>query len=138
MTRSINMENHERTPGSVWVFWIIVIGIVCLLQPQYDGFDQKGKASWYSRSDRGVKKTTASGEIFDDQAMTAAMPDIELGRKVKVVNLKNGKSVIVTINDRGPHGRYVKSGRIIDLTKAAFKKISKTRKGLIRVGLVYL
>ena len=74
-------------------------------------------ASWYGKNHHGRK--TASGEIFNMYALTAAHKTARLGSKVKVTNLKNNKSVIVKINDRGPFVH----GRGIDLSYAAAKTI---------------
>jgi rare lipoprotein A len=71
---------------------------------------QCGKASWYALTSK-----TASGERMNPSAMTAAHRSLPFGTKVRVTNSRNGKSVIVRINDRGPFIR----GRIIDLSKAA-------------------
>ena len=77
-----------------------------------------GLASWYGPGFHG--KRTASGAIFNQNAMTAAHKSLPFGSKVKVTNLKNKKSVVVTINDRGPF----KAGRVIDLSKRANKSLS--------------
>jgi len=76
-------------------------------------------------------RPTASGERFDQSAYTAAHRKLPFGTKVKVTNVRTGKSVIVRINDRGP---FVK-GRIIDLSRSAFSKIGDTRAGVIDVKL---
>jgi len=89
---------------------------------------QVGKASWYGPGFHGKK--TASGQVFNQHALTAAHPHLPLGSRVRVTNLKNGKEVEVTINDRGPH----KAGRIIDLSRAAAKKIAMG--GLAKVKVV--
>ena len=83
-----------------------------------------GKASWYGGKFHGRK--TASGEIFNQNALTAAHRYLPFGTRVKVTNINNGRSVIVRINDRGP---FIKN-RVIDLSSAAAKSI-----GLIRVGV---
>lgn len=74
---------------------------------------QTGIASWYGHPHHGKK--TASGERYNMYGLSAAHRHIKLGTKVKVTNLKNNKSVIVKINDRGPFVR----GRIIDLSLGA-------------------
>ncbi|MBD3320506.1 MAG: septal ring lytic transglycosylase RlpA family protein [Chitinivibrionales bacterium] len=89
----------------------------------------RGVASYYGRKFHGKK--TASGERFDMFAHTAAHRSLPFGTKVKVTNLDNGKSVIVTINDRGPY----KKGRIIDLSKGAARKIGLVQTGTARVRL---
>ena len=73
-----------------------------------------GSASWYA-----LKSRTASGEMMNPAAMTAAHKTLPIGTKVKVTNLKNSKSVVVRINDRGPFVR----GRLIDLSKGAAQKL---------------
>jgi len=96
-------------------------------------FPVYGYASWYSKTDAGIKKTTANNEMFDDQVMTCAIWGVPFGTMLKVTDQSSGKYVIVRVNDRGPHRRYVRQGRVIDLTKAAFKSISATKSGLIPV-----
>jgi len=97
-----------------------------------------GKASWYSQTDPGINIHTANMEIFDDSGLTAAMWDVPFNQLVKVTNLDNGKSVIVRINDRGPHRRFVRRGRLIDLSKEAFRSIARLEKGLISIQLELL
>jgi rare lipoprotein A len=81
--------------------------------PDVSSFAQNGRASWYGPRFDGRK--TASGERYDMNAMTAAHRTLPMSAYVRVTNVKNGKSVVVKINDRGPFYR----GRIIDLSKAA-------------------
>ena len=81
---------------------------------------QCGRASWYALTSK-----TASGERMNPSAMTAAHRSLPFGTKVKVVNKKNGKSIVVRINDRGP---FIK-GRIIDLSKGAAQKLGFIRSG---------
>lgn len=71
---------------------------------------------------------TASGERFDQYAMTAAHKTLPLGTKVKVTNLDNGKSVVVRINDRGP---YIK-GRVLDLSRGSFSAIAPLKQGILK------
>ena len=97
-----------------------------------------GQASWYSHRSPGIRRHTANNEIFDDNTLTAAMWGVPFNQMVKVTNKATGKSVIVRINDRGPHRRYVKKGRVIDLSKKAFTEISSLRKGLIEVEIEFL
>lgn len=94
-----------------------------------EGFTQQGKASWYGPGFHGRK--TASGEIYNMNALTAAHKRLPLGTKVEVTNLENGKSVIVRITDRGPfHG-----DRVIDLSKAAAKQIGVIATGIADVSI---
>ena len=101
-------------------------------------FAMIGTASWYSRRSPGIRKHTANNEIFDENSLTCAIWGRSFNSKVRVTNLENGRSVILRVNDRGPHIRYFREGRIIDLTKAAFKEISNSKKGLIRVQVDFL
>lgn len=90
---------------------------------------QIGKASWYGRAFHG--KTTASGEPFDMFTLTAAHRKLPLGTWVKVTNLRNQRSVIVRINDRGP----VPESRIIDLSFEAATLLDLRARGVERVRL---
>jgi len=83
----------------------------------------RGKASWYGPGFQG--KRTASGERFDMNDLTAAHRTLPFGTRVRVHNTRNGREVVVRINDRGPHIR----DRIIDLSKAAAAAID-----LVQVG----
>ncbi|MEY2596499.1 MAG: hypothetical protein RI965_1771 [Bacteroidota bacterium] len=89
-----------------------------------------GVASYYA--DKFVGRKTASGEIFSQDKMTCAHNTLPLGTKVKVTNLKNGKSIIVRVNDRLHH----RNPRIIDLPTGAAKKLGYTGSGIINVSVV--
>jgi rare lipoprotein A len=91
--------------------------------------EQTGEASRYAMNFQGKK--TANGEKFDQKKRTAAHPALPLGTKATVTNLENGKSVDVTINDRGP---YVK-GRDIDLSPSAAKELEITKQGVAPVKI---
>jgi rare lipoprotein A len=91
-----------------------------------------GKASWYGKRYHG--KLTASGETFNMRKYTAAHKTLPFGVVVRVTNIKNGKSVDVTINDRGP---YVK-GEIISLSKKAYGKIADKDKNVVDVQVEIL
>lgn len=86
-----------------------------------------GVVSWYGAKFHGRK--TASGEVYDKNELTAAHKTLPFGTKVKVTNIRNGKTVVVEINDRGP---YVKS-RVLDLSQAAFSEIGHTNSGVMHV-----
>ena len=103
--------------------------------PSQNSTSQLGFASWYSQKSPGIRRHTANNEIFNDKNLTCAMWGVPFNTRVKVTNLKNGKSVELRVNDRGPHKRYVKSGRIVDLTEAAFLKLDAPRRGLIPVSV---
>lgn len=88
-----------------------------------------GVASFYWQG-----RSTASGERFNPSAMTAAHRSLPFGTKVRVTNLKNGRSVVVRINDRGPFVR----GRVIDVSKAAASELGFTGSGVTRVSLAVM
>ncbi|MCX7726901.1 MAG: septal ring lytic transglycosylase RlpA family protein [Chitinispirillaceae bacterium] len=90
---------------------------------------QIGKASYYSNKFNGRK--TASGEIYNSNLYTAAHRSLPFGTRVKVINIKNGKFVIVKINDRGAF----RGDRIIDVSRAAAKKLGMIREGIIKVKI---
>lgn len=94
------------------------------------GHAMQGMAAYYNNRLNGHK--TASGARFDNRKLTAAHNTLPFGSRVKVTNLKNKRSVIVTINDRGP----TSPDRIIDLSAAAAKKLGFGRAGLREVTLV--
>ena len=87
------------------------------------------KASWYGPKFHG--KLTANGEIYDQMALTAAHKSLTFGTLLKVTNPRNGRSVIVRINDRGP---YVQ-GRDLDLSKGAAIELGMLKKGVGRVKI---
>ncbi len=89
----------------------------------------EGQASWYGAKHHG--KRTASGERFDQNALTAAHRDLPFGTRVKVTHLGNGRTVVVRVNDRGPVSRK----RIIDLSKAAAERLGMLRQGVAPVRL---
>lgn len=92
-----------------------------------------GMASWYAEFSPGIRPTTANMEIFDHEKMTCAMWDVPFNTMVEVTNLRNGKKIIVRVNDRGPAKRLCREGRVIDLTMAAFAEIENLQKGLAKV-----
>lgn len=93
-------------------------------------YSTKGKASWYGPGFAG--RLTANGERFNPNELTAAHRSLPFNTRVRVTHLENGKSVIVRINDRGPFvGR-----RIIDLSKAAAKKLDMLGSGTASVEVV--
>lgn len=94
---------------------------------------QQGKASWYSiRTNRGTQ--TASGQRLCDRGATAAHKTLPMGTKVRVVNLANGKSEIVTINDRGPYTK----GRVIDVTIGVAERLGFVSRGVVPVKVEVL
>lgn len=93
------------------------------------GDTMEGKVAYYGRKFAGRK--TASGQRFNPNAMTMAHKTLPFGTMVKVTNLKNNKSVVVRVNDRGP----TSPDRIGDLSRAAAAKIGMIRSGVVEVNL---
>ncbi len=96
------------------------------------GYAQTGVASWYGPTFHG--QATASGEIFDQEAMTAAHPTLPIPSLVQVTNLENGREVIVRVNDRGP---FVDE-RLIDLSRRSAEVLGFEQAGQARVHVRYL
>jgi rare lipoprotein A len=93
---------------------------------------QTGAATFYA--DRFHGRKTASGERYDRGELTAAHRTLPFGSVVRVINLRNDRSVLVTINDRGPFSR----GRVIDVSRAAAKKLDMIRDGVVKVRVEVL
>jgi rare lipoprotein A len=90
---------------------------------------QRGKASWYGAFHHG--RRTASGEIFNQNALTAAHPAFPFGTRLRVTNARTGRSIVVRVNDRGPFS----ANRIVDLSRAAAQAIGLQGVGLVLVSL---
>ena len=91
-----------------------------------------GQASFYAAKFQG--RRTASGQVFNHSALTAACNALPLGTWLRVTNLRNGKTVVVRTNDR----LHAKTGRLVDLTKAAATKLGFVKAGLTRVKVEVL
>lgn len=113
----------------VRAFAVAMFAAVTIAVSNASAVAETGRASWYA-----LTSQTASGERSDPTAMTAAHRTLPFGTRVKVENLKNGRSVVLRINDRGPFIR----GRIIDVTKAAAAKLGFVKSGVtdVRVTVV--
>src|SRR5262249_4458943 len=92
-------------------------------------FTQTGYASWYGKAHQGKK--TSSGEPYDMNQLTAAHPTLPMGTRLLVTNLKNGRTVSVRVNDRGP----VVDGRILDLSYAAARELGAVGEGVVPVRI---
>jgi hypothetical protein len=93
------------------------------------GIYERGSASWYGELFHG--RLTANGEIYDMHALTAAHRSLPLGTVVHVVNIRNGREVVVRVNDRGPYKR----GRIIDLSYGAARRLDMAERGVAPIQL---
>ena len=109
---------------------LLSLGFLFLFLPREGKATTFGTASWYSESDPGINLTTANGEIFDDSKETCAAWNFPFGTRLRVTHLVTGKTVTCRVNDRGPAKRL---GRLIDLTKGAFREIAPLGLGLIPV-----
>lgn len=110
----------------------MVMGCAVLPRPAEEykvGYRQKGIASWYGEPFHG--RPTASGEIFDMYAMTAAHRLLPLGSHIKVKNLANGRTITLKVNDRGPFVR----GRILDVSYEAARALLMIQSGTAPVEL---
>lgn len=127
-----------------WVFAVFFVLIalslwayISDLHSRFPDVDMKrsriGTVSWYSESDLWINERTASGEHFDETAMTCASWDHPFGEKLLIINAMNGKWVVCRVNDRGPNHRL---RRAIDLTKGAFSKIANPKRGLIHAFII--
>lgn len=97
-----------------------------------DSYDRKGIASWYGPNFHG--KRTANGEVFDQNALTAAHPTLPLPSIVRVTNLDNNRQILVRVNDRGP---FV-DNRLIDLSRAAATELGYRGRGTAHVRVQYV
>lgn len=98
-------------------------------QPNYD---RVGVASWYGEMFHG--RYTANGEIYDMNALTAAHPTLPIPTYARVTNLKNGRSIVVRVNDRGPYAH----DRIIDMSRKSAQALGFQRNGTTKVRVQYL
>ncbi|MBS9720397.1 septal ring lytic transglycosylase RlpA family protein [Tianweitania sp. BSSL-BM11] len=96
------------------------------------GYSKTGEASWYGSAFHG--RLTANGEIYDMTHLTAAHPTMPLPSYARVTNMKNGNSVIVRVNDRGPYEK----GRVIDLSQKAAEMLDYAHSGMASVKVDYV
>ncbi len=129
----------RRGPGARdhWFLALAVIVAACGGAPRHEAPPprtgmatgvQRGLATFYGAEQQGGP--TASGERFDRNQLTAAHRTLPLGTRVRVTNTRNGRSVEVRINDRGPYGGH---GRIIDLSEAAARRLDMIAAGVVPV-----
>ena len=108
--------------------WPLSLAVAALAAGSAHAADhEEGIASYYAERFHG--RPTASGEVFDMHALTAAHPTLPFGTQVRVVNLENGRSVTLRINDRGPF----RGGRVIDVSYRAAEELDFLRRGIVRV-----
>ncbi|SDX54320.1 rare lipoprotein A [Pseudomonas salomonii] len=117
--------NMKRLLGLLALFSLLAGCASGLIDP--NGYDETGTASYYGAKHHGNK--TASGEPFNQNALTAAHRRLPFGTRVKVTNLDNNRSVVLRVNDRGPHTR----GRLIDVSRKAAEQLGMLGRGTARV-----
>lgn len=113
-------------PMTLRIVFILLLFITTGMQSKYP---KEGEASYYA--DKFEGRPTASGEPYRADQLTAAHRTLPFGTRVKVTNLSNDRSVVVRINDRGPHVRR----RIIDLSRAAAEELDFIRQGVAQVSI---
>ena len=130
---SCNLHNiHNNTAGHYRIGGSYTIKGITYQPKNYTHYEEVGTASWYGIEDHGT--VTANGEIFNRNLISAAHKTLPLPCFVRVTNLKNGRRLIVRVNDRGP---FI-DGRIIDLSEKAAKVLGFHRSGLTEVKIEYL
>lgn len=120
---------------------LIVLGLVLRFEYKIAWADElkikKGTASWYDYESCKKEGTngrfTASGERFFPEDLTCASWDYKFGTMLRITNLRSGRSIIVKVNDRGPSRRLYRKGRLVDLSRGAFRRIADLHFGIIRV-----
>ena len=120
-----------RDPNATLVVLVLAIGAfsACSALPVGWTGRQAGLAPWYGPGLHG--RRTASGTVHTGAALTAAHRSLPFGTRVRVTNLKNGRTVVVVVDDRGPFVR----GRVIDLSRAAARRLGMVRDGVVPVRL---
>lgn len=131
LVRNTPMSLSRLSPITVVALLALVLA-GCASTGVGGGGVEQGTASFYAQKYHG--RPTASGEIFDQAALTASHRSLDFGSKVRVTNRDNGRSVVVRVNDRGPFVR----GRVIDLSRTAFAEIADPRVGLVPVTVEVL
>ncbi|MDI6402148.1 septal ring lytic transglycosylase RlpA family protein, partial [Balneolaceae bacterium ANBcel3] len=114
----------------LYIFPLLIFLLSSCATPRAGKVIEQGEASWYGPGFHG--RQTANGETYDQDKLTAAHRTLPFNTVVRVINLSNGKSVVVRINDRGPYAR----GRIIDLSREAARRIDMVDSGVAPVRLV--
>lgn len=125
------MKQRENSSNPSIAFSILVVAssLVSACGGSKNAFTQSGQGSYYADKFNG--RPTASGAPYRPGQMTAAHNTLPFGTRIKVTNVKNGRSVKVTVNDRGPHVK----GRIVDVSRKAARKLDLVEAGVVPVQL---
>jgi rare lipoprotein A len=121
--------SHALAIASALIAPVLISSVFLASVPSPGAASEVGTASYYGRDHAG--RRTASGTRFDPGAMTAAHRKLPFGSRVRVTNLRNGRTVVVLISDRGPYTR----NRLIDLSHGAARRLDFVRHGTTRVRL---
>ncbi len=134
LTSRCHFDNNQyfNQPGHYKIGNSYTINGTAYHPKNYSSYEEIGIASWYGMEEHGT--LTANGEIFNRHAITAAHKTLPLPCFVHVTNLKNGKKLVVRVNDRGPF--Y--PGRIIDVSEEVARILEFHKEGLTRVKVEYL
>lgn len=127
--RRKNCTPWSTGPGRFFV----VLAFLLLFYPRpctaSEAFVAEGRASWYGTTAHG--KQTANGEIYNKYALTAAHRKLPFGTVVRVKNMKNGRQVLVRVNDRGPYAK----GRVLDVSRRAAEALKMVHSGVVPVTM---
>lgn len=116
------MPNNRIAASAMLILSLTFVSATAM--PTFASSNDCGKASWYALQSR-----TASGEMMNPAKLTAAHRSLRFGTKLRVTNARNGKSVVVRINDRGPFVH----GRVLDVSKAAARQIGILNSGVAKI-----
>ena len=125
---------HYSSSRNFHIYFIFSL-LICLLSAcgtSKSAFTESGQGSYYA--DKFDGRATTSGEIYRPGRLTAAHNTLPFGTKIKVTNTRNGHSVKVVVNDRGPHAK----GRIVDVSKRAARKLDLIDAGVVPVKIKVL
>lgn len=164
--QKLTVTHHFPEPGKEkkfnavdWYAWIgpercerlfdeavkAAVGAVCLLLiATSPAWSQELTASWYNRAScaregtGGPRILMANGKELDDEKLTAASWDHRFGTVLLVKNLLNGRTVKVTVTDRGPAKRLYRMGRIIDLSERAMRELDGVKRGIVPVEITVI
>ncbi len=120
---------------AVLIFIVFLVFISAEISSEASFVYFVGDASWYAEFSPGIKDTTANMETFDHDKMTCAIWGLPFDTILEVTNIRNSRSVLVRVNDRGPARKHFEKGRIVDLTRAAFDRIEDLDRGLVKVRI---
>jgi len=128
-----------------WNLWVLRLLAITLVMAFYFASQAIGApiytASYYTVNScmkESGQAIMANGRKLDDSKFTCASWDHKFGKKLRITNLANGKSVVVEVTDHGPARRLYRRGRIIDLSRAAFSAIADLKQGIIQIEITNL